>query len=107
VSLTDAELARMEGLFGDGKVGLDVNSYIRLARELLAEVHRQRGLVEQTAASLRRQVGPLGAENKRLQADLAKAQESNRNFWTGSARLNGCGWRSRNCGATGSRFPAN
>jgi hypothetical protein len=34
--------------------------------------HRQRHLVEQTAF--------LGAENERLQADLAKADESNRNL---------------------------
>jgi hypothetical protein len=78
--VTDADLARMERLLRDGKADLDVNSYIRMACELLAEVHRQRGLAEQTAASLRRQVGPLGAENERLHADLAKAQESNRNL---------------------------
>ncbi|SRR6266851_194198 len=78
--LTDAELARMEGRLRNGKADLDVNSYIRIARELLAEVHRQRGVVEQTTESLRREVGALGAENQRLQADLAKAQESNRNL---------------------------
>ena len=78
--LTDAELARMEGLLRNGKADLDVNSYIRMARELLAEVHRQRGLVEQATASVRRQAGLLGAENDRLQSDLAKAQESNRNL---------------------------
>ncbi len=37
-------------------------------------------MVERTRESLRRKVGALGAEKERLQADLAKAQESNRNL---------------------------
>lgn len=64
----------------NAKADLEVNSYLRMARELLAEVHRQRRVVEKTAASLRREVGALGAENEGPQADLAKAQEHNRNL---------------------------
>jgi hypothetical protein len=78
--LTDAELGKMERLLRVAKADLDVDDCVRMARELLAEVHRQQGLVEQATASLRHQLGPLGAENERLEADLAKAQESNRNL---------------------------
>ncbi len=70
--LTDAELAEMEMLPRDRSTYLDVDDYMRIARELLEEVHRQRRLVEQA--------GFLGAENERLHANLAKAQESNRNL---------------------------
>jgi hypothetical protein len=36
--LTDAELAKMERLLRNGNADLDADSYIRMARELLAEV---------------------------------------------------------------------
>lgn len=70
--LTDAELAKMEMLLRGRATDLDVDNYMRIARELLDEVHRQRRLVDEA--------GFLGAENERLHTDLAKAQESNRNF---------------------------
>jgi len=70
--LTDAELAKMEMLLRDRSTFLDIDDSMRIARELLEEVHRQRQLLEQA--------GFLGAENERLHVHLAKAQESNRNL---------------------------